>query len=29
MAAVHQSNDTAWKEILEAYFKDFIELCLP
>ncbi|ACJ18947.1 DUF4351 domain-containing protein [Coxiella burnetii] len=29
MAVVYQSKDTAWKEILEAYFKEFIALCLP
>ncbi len=25
----HQSQDTAWKDILDAYFKEFVELCLP
>ncbi|AIT62591.1 putative cytosolic protein [Coxiella burnetii str. Namibia] len=29
MAVAYQSKDTAWKEILEAYFKEFIALCLP
>ncbi|MDE3401222.1 MAG: hypothetical protein PWK00_09770, partial [Coxiella burnetii] len=24
MAVAYQSKDTAWKEILEAYFKEFI-----
>ncbi|ABX78006.1 DUF4351 domain-containing protein [Coxiella burnetii] len=28
MAVAHQAKDTAWKEILEAYFQKFIEFCL-
>jgi hypothetical protein len=25
----HQARDTAWKDILDAYFKEFVDLCLP
>jgi hypothetical protein len=25
----HQSQDTAWKQVLEAYFKEFVQLCIP
>jgi hypothetical protein len=25
----HQWQDTAWKDILEVFFKDFVEFCLP
>ena len=28
-SAPHQPQDNAWKEILDAYFKEFVELCLP
>jgi hypothetical protein len=24
----HQSRDTAWKDVLDAYFKEFVDLCL-
>jgi hypothetical protein len=26
---IRNESDTAWKEILDFYFKDFIEYCLP
>ena len=29
MTVAYQSKDTTWKEVLEAYFKEFIVLCLP
>jgi len=25
----HQANDSAWKDILDFCFKEFVELCLP
>ena len=27
--SARNEQDTAWKEILDAYFKDFIHYCLP
>jgi hypothetical protein len=27
-STLRQSRDSAWKEILDAYFKEFVELCL-
>src|SRR5438045_1115866 len=26
---VRNEQDTAWKEILDAYFRDFVDYCLP
>jgi len=26
---VRSEEDSAWKEVMDAYFKDFVEYCLP